>query len=390
METYEEKYKDLVKRLNKAREEKGVYTFNSVLDAVAPELKIDESEDERIRKELIDFLEYYRLNNVLDSKTISILTDSVAWLEKQGDKDKLIKELGEYKVKYTQEVLSQKLGKQGEPTDIPADAVLDSNKDGLIADTIQSKPKFKVGEWLQYRNAKPFLVENVTEQGYVNGDSCLPFEWEDEIHLWTIQDAKCGDILVDDLGNICIYQEPSTKLMYHSFCYGNHKCFIDGEGSHKIVGTCPATKEQCDLLFQKIKEAGYEWDAEKKELKKIEQKPIFDVEIPFGTDSELVEKAITIPNGCYAIIEDNKVILRKGEKKSSWSEEDEDILNTIINHFKVDIECTDEDDTVRWLKSLKEKCTWKPSGEQMDALETAVSSLQSTALESLYNKLKKL
>ena len=31
----------------------------------------------------------------------------------------------------------------------------------------------------------------------------------------------------------------------------------------------PATKEQCDTLFQKIKEAGYEWHANKKELKKM-------------------------------------------------------------------------------------------------------------------------
>jgi hypothetical protein len=29
----------------------------------------------------------------------------------------------------------------------------------------------------------------------------------------------------------------------------------------------PATKEQRDLLFHKMKEAGYEWNAEKKELK---------------------------------------------------------------------------------------------------------------------------
>ena len=34
----------------------------------------------------------------------------------------------------------------------------------------------------------------------------------------------------------------------------------------------PATKEQRDTLFAKMKEAGYIWDAEKKELKKIEQK----------------------------------------------------------------------------------------------------------------------
>lgn len=42
------------------------------------------------------------------------------------------------------------------------------------------------------------------------------------------------------------------------------------------------------------------------------------------------------------------------------------------------------------LQSLLLQPHWKPSEEQMDALETAVSSLQSTALESLYNDLKKL
>ena len=35
----------------------------------------------------------------------------------------------------------------------------------------------------------------------------------------------------------------------------------------------PATKEQRDLLFQKMEESGYQWDAEKYELKKIVQKP---------------------------------------------------------------------------------------------------------------------
>ena len=36
----------------------------------------------------------------------------------------------------------------------------------------------------------------------------------------------------------------------------------------------PASKEQRDILFSKMKKAGYEWDAEKKELKKIKQKPV--------------------------------------------------------------------------------------------------------------------
>ena len=34
-------------------------------------------------------------------------------------------------------------------------------------------------------------------------------------------------------------------------------------------------------LFQKMKEAGFEWDAEKKELKKIEQE---ETELPKGED----------------------------------------------------------------------------------------------------------
>jgi lipid II:glycine glycyltransferase (peptidoglycan interpeptide bridge formation enzyme) len=36
----------------------------------------------------------------------------------------------------------------------------------------------------------------------------------------------------------------------------------------------PANKEQRDTLFAKMEEAGYEWDAEKKELKKKSQRMI--------------------------------------------------------------------------------------------------------------------
>lgn len=83
-----------------------------------------------------------------------------------------------------------------------------------------------------------------------------------------------------------------------------------------------------------------------------EQKPILDVEIPFGTDSELVEETITIPDGCYAIIEDNKVILRKGEKKSSWSEEDEMMIKFTLTYFRK-AGATEDSDIIKWLKSLR-------------------------------------
>ena len=85
----------------------------------------------------------------------------------------------------------------------------------------------------------------------------------------------------------------------------------------------------------------------------------------------------------------------EAEQKPDWSEEDEDILNTIINHFKIDIECTDEDDIVRWLKFLKYRYTWKPNDEQMLAINTAINVLGKGTISGKYlielqEQLKKL
>jgi hypothetical protein len=104
------RYDEALERARKCLDEKRDTCFVRP-DVIFPELR--ESEDERIRKVLIDLVKcnersgYTLLNNVT--------TDSIlAWLEKQCDKDKLIQELGKYKVKYTQEILSQQLEKQGE------------------------------------------------------------------------------------------------------------------------------------------------------------------------------------------------------------------------------------------------------------------------------------
>ena len=154
------------------------------------------------------------------------------------------------------------------------------------ADNVEHK--FKVGDWVQYRNAKPFLVKEITRQGYVNGNDCFPFSWENEIHLWTIQDAKDGDILIDKSGsreNPFIFKEtkPSdiktdmlNPLAVFGYCGIGGAGFTKGSGWGDTVNCIyyPATKEQRDLLFQKIKEAGYEWDAEKKELIKIKDEPV--------------------------------------------------------------------------------------------------------------------
>jgi hypothetical protein len=104
-----------------------------------------------------------------------------------------------------------------------------------------------------------------------------PVEFKDsgKIHTWTIKDAKDGDIIAYDSGWTCIFK------YIHGVWFSSH-CFITDDGvfhtgyerhdiDSEINGNAhPATKEQCDHLFQKIKEAGYKWNQETKTLEKVD------------------------------------------------------------------------------------------------------------------------
>ena len=79
---------------------------NGIAEEIFPELK--ESDDERIRRWIINDIRYNMNNEPLNNLEYKKKAEkAIAWLEKQGDKDKLIQELGEYKVKYTQEILEK-------------------------------------------------------------------------------------------------------------------------------------------------------------------------------------------------------------------------------------------------------------------------------------------
>ena len=90
---------------------------------------------------------------------------------------------------------------------------------------------------------------------------------------FTIEDSKDGDVLVNG-SNIFIFSHISgTRSMGYCHINIDNGRFYDDVGRNECFGLIdavftPATKEQHDTLFAKMKEAGYEWDAEKKELKK--------------------------------------------------------------------------------------------------------------------------
>jgi len=96
--------------------------------------------------------------------------------------------------------------------------------------------------------------------------------------------------------------------------------------------------------------------------------------------------------------------LQQGEQKPAWSEEEKGNIDIIVSRLEVDIEYwesrskrrVDEDKRViNWLKSLKERYTWKPSDEQITWLYRAADdaskdSRMKQVLENLLSDLKKL
>jgi hypothetical protein len=239
-------------------------------------------------------------------------------------------------------------------------------KEQKPADKVE--PKFKIGDWVVSPNGVYWHIDAIQNGRYqVSSDSGTCADWPlntNIYHKFTIQDAKDGDVLVYEEEIFMI----KSYVLWHKIVY--HCCYDEKElHIHSIYESLkkedfenvhPATKEQRDTLFAKMKESGYEWDAEKKELKKIEQNDI--IEIPFGVrDSELQEVTYHIPEGFHAEIEGNRVVIKKGEYKPAWSEEDEDTLKAIIKEIEANkAECPEYDEKVydmflSWLKSIKER-----------------------------------
>lgn len=232
---------------------------------VFPELK--ESEDEKwIPKEIIKYLK----------EKGDFRSCWIAWLEKQCEHASFLS-----KIQVGDKVTRNEDGVLVNLSQLNRVA----NKQCEQKPTYKVESNFKVGDWVVYCNDDVDLITGIEENGYcVNNSGYIPFICESDIRLWTVQDVKDGDVLFT-----------SSTASQETFIFknidekGNAKCYFaydseDGfrEGKYHFIGRVkkckPATKEQRDLLFQKMHEAGYEWDAEKKELIKIEQKPAWSEE----------------------------------------------------------------------------------------------------------------
>ena len=152
----------------------------------------------------------------------------------------------------------------------------------------QEEPKFKVGDWLCANELNNYatlikIVKIVDVFGkkrykisrdYDSDLDLTEFDFiEKHYHLWTIQDAKDGDVLAFSNDTIVIFKDLYNSTSFHSYCHIENGIFDfnkdevpDWWNSRDFK---PATKEQRDILFQKIKEAGYNWNFETKTLEKL-------------------------------------------------------------------------------------------------------------------------
>ena len=151
------------------------------------------------------------------------------------------------------------------------------------------KPKYHEGEWVVFdcgEESRTLQIKEITEKTYFfNDGSFLDIVDEDSLHLWSIKDAKDGDVLcVYDCGepNILFKFKGRAKkhnaLIYY-FYYNVEIPYINGTTGcfYPIIEDVrPATNEQRRLLLMQMHCAGYEWYGDLKELYKENKQLIKD------------------------------------------------------------------------------------------------------------------
>lgn len=443
--TQEEKAKAYDKAVEKAKKELNTYGSQDC-DAARqifgffPELK--ESEDERIRKALIQHI----IQHIKDK----VYEELIAWLEKQGkqkltDEEMKIALQTEYEKGRADAIAEFEQGEQNTIVNktpskemILAVWELGNNweeltggsscteygtqlqyiqnhwSESLYYEKLNQKhtnkitPKFKVGDWIT-NGACIIKITSADDRYYWHDNDCVGGDIESidkEYRLWTIQDAKDGDVLKEDSCMFIIEKMKSEGTATVYCClFDNGDFDLTGSTlSFDVNSTHPATKEQHDLLFQKMKEAGYEWYAEKKELKKIEQKPAYKFKIG-DTIHKIKENTVfpmtveKIEDGFYVCNNNHLFVNTKFQNDyelveqfiSSWSEEDKDISVAIKDHLReyyvekkgypyVADKNSQEMKEFQWLNSIKDRVQSQPkqewSKEDEDALDIAIRIIQ--------------
>ena len=375
--TQEEKAKAYDEAIKVANKYKDTHImFPQIKDEIFPELK--ESGDERIRKNIKialmsmedNLVDFYSTHHTSQKELLS-------WLEKQGESytkkdvdDAYFKGISDAKNDFEKQYeanyqIRKDIGtfifnhsgikdraKWMDYLGVKVSFVENQGEQNL-GDKVE--PKFKVGDWcIDIKDGTIFQIIKVLSKTYTyktnDGKeySCTHYSLENDARLWSIADAKDGDVLVSN-SSIFIFNCEYAAGKPEAYCGVINGKFYNGEGCWTNEKCYPATEEQRDLLFKKMKEAGYEWDAEKKELKHIAETVNGE---DYGIDGlwhakNILEQTLGEVDGYQTddgILEHKAAICAVNslyERKLDWSEEDEKYLQELIEW--IDCFIDDED-----------------------------------------------
>ena len=331
-QSYKEKYEQALEKIkNLIDKDHNDINVDDILN-VFPELA--ESEDEKIRKALKQYFVNSFKNNGVAAICGVHVKDVLAWLEKQGQKEK----------------------------DILEDAILDGNEDGLIAETIRYKNEKQSEQKFEMKTAEESLgIDSDTYDKIV--DECIFGEQKPKENKGNIGVISSNSALSEE-------NEPQKKLVESYLAKFDKKFPILPTLKGKQLADYKNFLNKCQQIFG-LKYWG---------IRPIQAKLFEKLSLLWAAWGAEHLQGLGQTDGDM----DNEM--------SMWSEEDEKILKEIISDVKFegynnDMQA-DSYKKINWLKSLRPQNRWKPSEEQMMALLYHCSN--GSVLSSLYNDLKKL
>lgn len=361
--------------------------YNTIY-TIFPEL---ESKDERTRKKIIAFLEELQKlgkNINFDKWKTSDCAEWIIWLENQSKKS------------------------QGK-TALEAVKEENVNNQNCVKSTDNVKPKFRKDDWAvsnldrKARQISEVHFDKHNSYYVVDGKSVNLEEYDRLHHLWSIEDAKDGDVLIANIhhweigGNIenfpirvptiFIYRDVKTDnknihayvSLFNNTTLDIYKSmyYIDDYGIKDIH---PTTEKQKELLFNKIREAKWYWNAETKELSQLKETKINNSKTNKHVNWELTDEQINTlehfirslgESGhlspydkntkiIYSLLKDLKN-LTKTNRYISWNDYDKDMIKALIlifeankdAYWKIEGKHNDvvkADEIIAWLESLKD------------------------------------
>lgn len=302
-------------------------------------LRRKESKDEKIRKNCIHFLE---LQKKYHASTVEI-DECITWLEKQeGNNNQNWKPSKEQIIALEHFVRS--IGESGYASPYDGNTNLlyslindlyELEKQGVQKPANKVEPKLHEGDWVVTCANSVVQIKAINSNNYVLENTMrFNIAYVDKYwHIWTIADAKDGDVLTASDGSIFIYAGcDDVDCKYHIALAINGSIHVS-EGTELWEETSsvkPATKEQRDLLFQKMKDNNWEWDAKAKKLNK---------------------KLKTFPT----LSNSSKV----GKNETKWTDEDFRAIDNCCLLIAADnsYEKAFKDDCIHYLQNLKKEIT---------------------------------